>query len=79
MIWEPRPHNEIIETWFANTIEEREPFKAARYPNAHDNLKFSYQIAFVAVLLLWELVKAVRNIATDQAYKMGYEMMGEQK
>lgn len=77
--YKARPHNEIIETWFANAIKENEPFKAARYPNAHDKLKFSYQIAFVAVLLLWQLVKAVQGMAHEQAWKIGYDMMRDTK
>ena len=74
--WEPRPHNEIVDAWMANFIKGNEPFKNAKYPGPV-NLKVSYQMAFMALLMAWELVKAVRNIAHDSASRIGYEMLGE--
>jgi hypothetical protein len=78
--WEPRPNEEIISTWFADFIahQNHEPFKHHMQYNRYINerhLKIEYQFAFMGLLLLWELVKAVRGLAHDHAWRIGYEMM----
>ena len=76
-VYERRPTDEIIDEWIDRQIHDYPPFKLG-YHNEWDKprTQWNTQIVIVALILFWELVKAVRNIATDQASKIGYEMLG---